>query len=111
MFNTKKDLYAFTGKVYNRLKRDRFMVKFIRSKEVHGLCYKGCKWIELTADGAILTTLVHEMLHDIYPEWEEEKVASMEKLVMAQLSHRQMINLMKALAESLDKNYKILKEI
>jgi len=87
------------------------MVRFIRSKDVHGLCYKGLNWIELTADGEILTTLVHEMLHDIYPKWEEEKVASMEKLVMAQLSHRQMINLMKALSDSLDKNYKLLRKL
>lgn len=111
MFSTKKQIYAFTRKVYHRLNHECFMVRFIRSKEVHGLCYKYCNFIEITADGVILATLVHEMLHDIYPEWTEKRVLKMERFIMNRLSHRQMINLIEALAGSLKRNLKLWNKI
>jgi hypothetical protein len=102
MFNTKADIYAFTRKVYSRLGREDYMFRLIKKKELHGQCFKGCRWIELNPDGEIVSTLVHEVLHDIYQDWSEEKVAANERLLMAQLSHRQCINLGKALFKKLD---------
>jgi len=107
MFNTKKNIYTFLSKVYSRLRSEDFMVRLLKSTKLHGRCYRGARWIELNPDGEILSTLVHEMIHDIYPSWTEKKVASSERLVMAQLSHRQMINLMDALVSALKRGIEV----
>jgi len=111
MFSTKAQIYTFTRQVYRRLKNESFMVKFMRQKGVAGKCYPGINWIELNPSEDVLSTLVHEMLHDIYPDWTEKKVLKMENLLMNKLSHKQMINLWVALGESLKRNYPIWERI
>jgi hypothetical protein len=94
-------IYGFTSKVYSRLKDKDFIIKFFRSKDTAGLCHFDQKLIELNPHEDILSTLVHEMLHSIYPEWKEKKVVAHENLIMQKLSHKQMANLTVAMGQAL----------
>lgn len=98
---TKAQLYRFTTNIYKRLKNDSFNLRFMRTPGVHGFCYPGADLIKMNPQGQVLSTLVHEMIHDIHPNWEEDRVMAREREVMAQLSHRQMANLMVAMGRAL----------
>jgi hypothetical protein len=102
----KSELYGFTHQVYQRLGNHYFILRFIRDDNVHGYCYPGANTIEMNPKGQLLATLVHEMLHDLYPSWDENKVLARERLIMAQLSHRQMANLMVAMGNALLRSHK-----
>lgn len=103
---TKQELYRFTQKVYARLRDPEFDIKLFRSKDTLGLCHFDKKCIEINPKSDMLSTLLHEMLHSINPEWSEEKVLQQEAIIMKQLSHRQMANLMLAFGEALKRYYK-----
>ena len=96
-----EDVYSFTRKAYKRLKDDDFTFRLANLRGVHGLCDIGDKRIRLNPKGELLSTLVHEILHDVNPSWNETKVLREESRIMARLSHRQMINLLSALCEAL----------
>jgi hypothetical protein len=98
---TKAQLYRFTTNIYKRLKNESFNLRFMRVQGVHGFCWPGADVIQMNPQGQILSTLVHEMIHDIHPSWEEEKVLAHERVIMTQLSHRQMANLMVAMGKAL----------
>jgi len=101
----KSQLYRFTNRIYMRLKHERFTLRFIRAPGVHGYCYPGMGLIQMNPSGDILATLVHEMIHDFYPNWREERVLAHERMMMAQLSHRQMANLMFAMGKALVRSH------
>lgn len=101
----KKDIYVFTRKAYKRLKDDDFTFRFANLRGLHGLCDIGDKRIQLNPKGEILNTLVHEILHDVNPDWSETKVLKEESRIMARLSYRQMINLILALGEALKRSH------
>jgi hypothetical protein len=103
---TKHDLYKFTSTVYRKLRDKTFTVKFIRDKKLCGQCYIGEKWIELNPHMDVISTLIHEMLHDINPLMTEKQVLAQEKLIMNQLSHKQLVNLMVALGKALKRTHK-----
>jgi len=102
---TKAQIYNFTAQVYKRLADIEFVVKFFRSKDTAGLCHFDQKLIELNPHEDIISTLVHEMLHSIHPNWPEEKVEANEKYIMQKLSHKQMANLLMALSASLKRTH------
>ena len=99
-------MYAFTSKVYRRLNDPEFTIQFFKSKQFAGVCYLGEKFIKISATDQILSTLIHEMVHDIYPGWTEEQVEGRERLIMNRLSYRQLINLTGALHKSLSRSHK-----
>jgi len=103
---TKNQLYKFTYEIYNRLNKDGFVLRFMRAPGVHGYCFPGADLIKMNPQGEVLATLVHEMIHDIHPKWNEDRVLAHEREVMAQLSHLQMANLMIAMGKALLRSHK-----
>jgi len=101
----KKDIYDFTRKAYSRLKDPDFALCFARLRGVHGYCFVGGGFIQINPRGEVLSTLVHELLHSMHPDWSETKVLRSESAIMSALSHRQMINLMFAMCEALKRSH------
>lgn len=97
----KKDIYAFTRKVYKCLKDADFIIELANLRGVHGYYYHGKSHIQINPKKEVLSTLVHEFVHHFNPEWSETKVLKEESRIMARLSYRQMINLIIALGEAL----------
>jgi hypothetical protein len=100
---TKRETYAFTRKVYKCLKNPDFTLRLRTMRDFHGLCFMGDNRIQLNPRGEILSTLIHEFVHEFNHKWSETKVLKAESAIMRQLSHRQMINLMRAMVDALDR--------
>ena len=49
----------------------------------------------------LLSTFVHEAIHHMHPDWEEEEVLGAESTIMKKLTCRQMKNITKRLANAL----------
>lgn len=85
----------FTRELY-RLFRDKpkiFHVKKLRS--ARGYCHQTIERIELDYRDEIISTLLHEALHFIYPEMTEEDVLKNELELINTLSARQVRNIIK----------------
>lgn len=54
--------------------------------------------IELDPRDTVISTLIHEFIHYVHPDWTEEKVLLMEKTLMNKLTDRQIKNIIKKLA-------------
>lgn len=86
----------------HRLLQDRpeiFEIKKLRIKR--GYCHDDGNRIELDYRDEIISTLIHEVLHYIYPEWEEEKIAKYERWIINKLSKTQVKNIIKRFASAL----------
>ena len=101
---TKGQIYAFMRTLYFLLKYKDFHVRFFRSTERRGEVGidENDEWIcSLNPKEEVLSTLVHEVLHVKYPDMSEKRVLAKEREIMAQLSHRQLMNMTVKLGEAL----------
>lgn len=95
-----KETYEFTRKFYKFLKNHSSHIFF---EKLYGN-YVGKYDIE-TTDITIdhrrdfLSTLIHEYLHHVHPDWSETKVLNQERKLINALSVRQVKNILKALAK------------
>ena len=105
-FNNKKKIYLLTQKVYKYLREygcvnlRKLKSEIIRGQKYHTMGYyhgSDCS-IDLDYRFSILPTLIHECLHHYYPQWDEKKVLKEERMIMALLSKKQAVNIIKALA-------------
>ena len=71
-------------------------IDFWLDKEAH-------KPVTVTIDHRqdLLSTLIHEFLHYRYPEWAEDKVGEVEKMIVNKLSQRRVKNILKKFSEAL----------
>ena len=96
----KLETYHFTKLLYYFLRHNTDRVCF---EKLHGgvLGYYDYGTDEITLDyrKEIVPTLVHEFIHRLNPHLSETKVIQKEKSIMAVLSHRQCMNILKALAK------------
>jgi len=92
---TKIDKDQFVRKLYKlfREKPNIFHVK--KLKAARGYCHLETERIELDYRDEIISTLLHEALHFIYPELSEELVLKNEHDLINSLSPRQVRNIIK----------------
>jgi hypothetical protein len=100
---TKQEMYRFTSKLYRRLRNPAFVFKLKRSKSFAGMWYSD-KRIELNPDDRLIPTIVHEILHDIYPGKNHKWIYAKEREIQHQLSYRQMVNILFATAKALKRS-------
>jgi len=104
-FNT-YELYKFTRQVYKVLKRhpEKFTLKKLHGKYAYYLREIGeNNIVEVAIDYrySLLSSLIHECLHHIHPDWCESKVLVNEKNLINQLTTKQATNLFKRFASIL----------
>lgn len=96
---TLRRLYRIVSRIYRMFNHEGWRVRYARirndrefcerhevSADVVGVCDYGRKilWVDYRED--ILSTIVHESLHAIYPELREYEIVRLEKMVMSNLS-------------------------
>ena len=104
----KKALTYWVRRVYKRLKDPDFVFKIRRLKDCQGLI----SWepddqevhVDLRPDCQLIPTVIHEIIHSMNICLEEKQVLALEREIMFQLSHRQMINIMFATATALKRD-------
>jgi|SRR6185312_3488700 len=62
-------------------------------------CYK--VYVALDHRDRVLSTLIHEHLHYLYPDWSETKIYAQESAIINSLSNTQIKNIIKRLANAL----------
>lgn len=97
----RKTVYKFLSKMYNlfRYRPDIFQLKKI--KNCQGLCDYAEDTIFIDYRREFISTLIHECIHYIYPEYSETRVITEEKMVMNTITPRQVRNILKRFAQYL----------
>jgi hypothetical protein len=96
------ELKVFMSKLYRFLEQGH-KFHFDRLRMLHGKIYidRFPTDVYLHPSGTFFTTLIHEAIHYIYPEWSESKVLKYESKVVCSLSDRQIKNIIKKFAQAL----------
>lgn len=85
----------FTRDLY-KLFRDKPKIFHVtKLKSARGYCHQDIERIELDYRDEIISTLIHEAIHFIYPDMVEEDVLKQESLLINSLSPRQVRNIIK----------------
>jgi hypothetical protein len=102
MQHNKSDIYKITRRLYYLL---RHHADYIVFKKIRGACgyYLNDKSISINLDyrKEIIPTLIHEALHHWHPDWSETKVLNNERMIINNLSMRQIKNILRVLAENI----------
>lgn len=88
-----KDL--FVRKLYKLFKEKPHIFHVKKLKKARGYCHLETEKIELDYRDEIISTLLHEALHFLYPEMSEEHVLKNEYELINRLSSRQVRNIIK----------------
>lgn len=101
-FQTRGDINRFTSKLYKFLD-DSHTVQFRRMKTNRGLIttIKYPTQLQLDYTDNIIPTLIHEVLHYLYPDASEEWILKMETRITNKLSERQVRNIIRRLAQNI----------
>lgn len=98
------ELHSFTRKLYRFLKSDHY-VELKKLRGFYGYILQSdsssSAHIVLDPRDKLISTLIHEVLHYLYPDASETKVLEMERALINQLSERQIKNIIKRFAEAL----------
>jgi len=94
-------------RIYKLLKYGNINIAILKMKKMRGLSLleQGIKrdvWLD--PDDKILPTLIHECLHLLYWDQQEDWILAMEKRITKRISEKQMKNLLLLLAEQLKKS-------
>lgn len=109
-YYNKKRIYHLVRRVYRFLKDNPGHLSFVKippRKEGRSIIQNRGYYtdedstIEIDYRFEIIPTLIHECLHHFHSDWSERKVEKEERVVMALLSKKQALNLLKALAKAL----------
>lgn len=105
MLLTRKQTHWYTHRLYKFLRDERHTIEFKKLREFRGyINYDvGDKNAHVVLDhrDKLIPTLIHEYLHYQHPEWTEEQVLKMEKLISNSLSKCQIRTIIKRFAEVL----------
>lgn len=101
MTYSQKELHSFTRKLYRFLKSDHYL-EFRKLKQYRGwIHHEETPRVILDHRDKLISTLIHEVLHHLYPDASENRVLDMERAYINQLSDRQIRNIIKRFAEVL----------
>jgi len=95
--------------IYRRLRDPGFVVKLRRLKDCQGRISVSASddqivEIALRPDCQLIPTVIHEVLHSMNMLLPEQHVLSLEREVMANLSHRRMANIVIATGKALKRS-------
>lgn len=98
----KLETYAVSKKLYRFLRHHSDLISFEKlPRNVYGYYEMETHEIIIDYRRDIISTLIHEFLHHIYPEWCETKVIKMESRLINSMSPKQIKNIIKILGTSL----------
>lgn len=89
------DKDQFVRKLYKLFRQKPKIFHVKKLKSARGYCHTDIEKIELDYRDEIISTLLHEALHFIYPDWPEEEVLWHETHLINKLSPRQIKNIIK----------------
>lgn len=92
---TKIDKDKFTRDLYKLFREKPKIFHVKKLKTARGYCHQTIERIELDYRDEIISTLIHEAIHFLYPEMAEEDVLKQETLLINSLSPRQIRNIIK----------------
>ena len=98
MDQKKANYYLY--RVYRLLNSERVLIIFKKIRKKAGETDYQTIWLNHHDD--ILSTLIHECLHVLYPTWSETKVLQYEKQIFNKLTPRQINNLIIRLASVIE---------
>jgi hypothetical protein len=80
------------GELEEELSRGRVVEARIRAVGVHvdGLCEHGSQMIYIDPRAAIVTTLLHELIHRRWPSWSERRVYREEQRLLVNMTPEQV---------------------
>jgi hypothetical protein len=100
----RRELQAYTKKLYRFLKQGH-TIQLKKTKGYVGEIYypngDNDPIVNLDYRRDIISTLIHEHLHHVNPEWCESKILRHESIIINALSERQVRNIIKAFAEAI----------
>lgn len=91
----------FIRKLYRLLLNKPEIFEIKKLSKVRGYCADDGSSIELDYRDEIISTLIHEALHYLHPDWSESKVLFHEKYLMHNFSKTQVKNIIKKFATAL----------
>lgn len=93
-------VYPFLSRMYKLMKAEPDIVVLKKlSSNIHGLCDFENIYLDYRKD--LVSTLIHEFLHYMYPNWSETKVLKEESKIVNALSVAQVKNILKKYANTL----------
>lgn len=97
----KLNKYRFTRELYKLFRKKPGIFHVKKLKSARGYCHTNIERIELDYRDEIISTLLHEALHFLYPDMSEDQVLRNEKDLINNLSPRQVRNIIKRFAQIL----------
>lgn len=91
----------FTRRLYRLFKEKPFIFELKKLKGARGYCFDDLSKIEIDYREEVISTLVHEALHYIKPDWKEKRVRFNEIYLMQRFSKTQIKNILKRFSKIL----------
>lgn len=91
----------FTRRLYRLFRSKPYIFDLKKLRGARGYCWTDIEKIEIDYRAEILSTLVHESLHYMFPLASEKRIRFTEVYLMSQLSKTQVKNILKKFADLL----------
>lgn len=88
----KRQVRGYLYSIYKLLKSDAIKVYLVKINNKNAGENEGSD-IRLSPQADLLPTVIHESLHILFPDWEDEKICLVEKSICETLSQRQWFHL------------------
>ena len=92
---------TFLNKLYRLFENKPKIFKLKKLRRARGYCHGKEEKIELDYREELLSTLIHEALHFMYPDWEEDDILAHEIYLINEITPRQAINILKRFSKTL----------
>lgn len=95
----KKTVYPFLARMYKLMAEEPDLIILKKlPHNTHGICDFDNIYLDYRRD--LVSTLIHEFIHYMYPDWSETKVLREESRIVNALSVSQVKNILKKYAET-----------
>ena len=105
-YNSRGRITRLVNRVRRHISENPELIYFVKIPKTRkgrsGIQYRGYYWpdnerIDIDYRYEIIPTLIHECIHHFHEDWSESKVEREERMIMATLSKKQAIKLLKTL--------------
>jgi hypothetical protein len=104
---SRTDVHRYTRKLY-KFMREGHRIEFKKHRGYRGMIWdspegdcNGVVLVTLDHRENVISTLIHEVLHHIHPDWSETDILNMESQLINALTQRQIRTIIKRFAEVL----------
>lgn len=98
---TAPELDLFVRRLHRLLRTRPEIFEVGKLKKIRGYCKDDGSKIGLDYRDELIPTLLHEVLHYVHPDWDEQKVLKHEKIIINKLSKTRVKNIIKRFASVL----------